>query len=167
MNIIFAFVIIIGILLILFEVDSIRRQMRELLKLESTILKGTALTLGFLTQRILTILVHGEPVKGGKMDLKVNDILPVTLLVEDKFGNQNGSLDAAPTWAVVDASFGAFAAAADGLSGVFTPAGKVGTAALQVSGLIGGAPITGTLALNLLPGDATQIVITPGTPAAE
>jgi len=105
------------------------------------------------------------------MDLKANDTLPVSALVEDKFGNPGAAFDAPPAWTVTPPTAGTFAvdsSDASGLSGVFTPAGtQLGPCNLQVSGNVGGNPLSGQLALNIVPGDAAQVVIQPGTPVAE
>ena len=101
------------------------------------------------------------------MNLKANDNLPLTIQAEDKFGNQVGALDTPPTWSVADTTMGAVAPATDGMSAVFTPSGKEGSTQVQVAGAVNGATIMGSLDVTILAGDAAQIVIQPGTPAAQ
>lgn len=100
------------------------------------------------------------------MDLKVNYSLPLSLLVEDKFGNQSGSLDLAPVWSV-DAAFGSLVGAADGLSAQFIPNGKLGLIQIQVAAQVSGQAISSSLELNLLAGDAAKIEIVPGIPVLQ
>ena len=93
------------------------------------------------------------------MDLKVSQEVPVSIVAEDRFGNPTGACDAPPSWSVSDPSLGAATVAADGMSAVFIPSGKIGACQLQVSGIAQGHSIAGALDLNLLAG-----VIQPGAP---
>lgn len=100
------------------------------------------------------------------MDLKVNYTLPLSLLVEDKFGNQSGSLDLAPVWSV-DAAFGSLVVAADGLSAQFIPNGKLGLIQVQVAAQVNGLAVSASMDLNLLAGDAVKIEIVAGAPVLQ
>lgn len=99
------------------------------------------------------------------MDLKVSQQVPVAIVAEDRFGNPTGAFDAPPAWTVVDATLGAAQVAADGLSAVFVPSGKLGVTQLQVLGAADGKQIQGSLDLNLIAGDATQVVLQAGAPS--
>ncbi len=101
-----------------------------------------------------------------KMQLKDTQSLPLTIVAEDKFGNPvPGAFDAAPAWALSDPSFGSVVAAADGQSASVVPAnGKLGDLQVQVSASIGGKAVAGSFPLTIIPGDATQVAIQPGTP---
>jgi hypothetical protein len=100
-----------------------------------------------------------------KMNLKVNDSLPLAIQAEDEFGNPTQAFDAPPAWSLADSTLGSVVPSADGLSAVLNPSGKLGVTTLQVLGTVAGAQISGSLALTLIAGDAAQIVIQPGTPA--
>lgn len=99
------------------------------------------------------------------MNLQVSKQLSIGGVVpEDKFDNPTGPLDAPPTFSVTDPTLGSVVAAADGLSVVFTPSGKLGSCQVQALGQAGGKVINGSLDLVLIPGDATHIVLQAGIP---
>lgn len=102
------------------------------------------------------------------MQLKVNDMLPVSIQAADEFGNPTGAIfDAPPAWSSSDVSVAAVVAAADGLSvQVTSPAGKLASATVQVSGLVGGAAVVGSLQIDMIAGDVAEIVLAPGVPVA-
>lgn len=98
------------------------------------------------------------------MNLKVNQQLPVSIVAEDKFGNPTGAFDSVPAWTLSDPTLGTVTPAADGLSAVLVPSGKLGNGQLQVLGTADAKQISGSLDVVLIAGDATQIVLQPGTP---
>lgn len=98
------------------------------------------------------------------MNLKVSQNLPIAIVAEDKFGNPTGAFDSAPAWSLTDPTLGSVAPAADGLSAVVSPSGKLGSCQVQVLGQADGKAIQGSLDLVLIPGDATQIVLQAGAP---
>lgn len=102
------------------------------------------------------------------MQLKVNDQLPIAIQAADEFGNPTAAVfDAPPAWSSSDVSVAAVVAAADGLSAVVASvAGKLASATIQVSGLVGGKPVVGAIQLDMIPGDAAEIVLAPGVPVA-
>lgn len=97
-----------------------------------------------------------------KMNLKVSQTLPMSVVAEDEFNNPVGAL-ASPAWTVVDPTLGTIVASDDGQSATFTPSGKLGTTQIQVL-VNDGKVINGSLDVVLIPGDATQVVIQAGTP---
>lgn len=102
-----------------------------------------------------------------EMNLKANDTLPVSLQVADEFGNPTqGAFDAPPAWSLTDSSLGSVAVAADGMSGVVTPSGKLGSCSLQVLGAVNGQQVQGTLALVVIAGDVAEMTLIPGTPVS-
>ncbi len=111
------------------------------------------------------IVQDGQKKRIFNMIMKVSQRLPVSVEFKDKFGNA-AKVDGKPAWALTDASFGTVEAADDGLSAVFTPAGKAGEALLQVNADAdlgeGVKAILGELAVTLLPGDAETVSITAG-----
>lgn len=109
---------------------------------------------------------HGKRIK--MFSLKANDSLPITLQASDEFGNPTvASFDAPPVWSSSDATIAIVAASADGLSATVTsPAGKLAQATIQVSGLVSGATILGSLPLTIVAGDTAEIVLVLGTPVA-
>lgn len=139
---------------------------------------GSALTLGISAVVYLVITKKSVPVTpsptqigfylDGKrrtdMDLKVSQQINPVIVAEDKFGNPTGALDGAPAWSLSDPSLGTITASADGMSATVVPNGKLGTCQVQVSGQSDGKTIMGSLDLNLLAGDATQIIIQAGVP---
>lgn len=102
------------------------------------------------------------------MQLKVNDMLPISLQVADEFGNPTvASFDAAPVWNSSDETVAVLAVAVDGLSAeVTSPAGKIASATVQVSGMVGGVAVLGSLQLDMIAGDVASIVMVPGVPVA-
>ena len=98
------------------------------------------------------------------MNLKVSQQLPVAVVAEDKFGNPTGAFDSVPVWSLSDDTLGVANASADGLSAVVVPSGKEGTCTLQVLASADGKQLSGSLALVLIAGDATQLVLQAGTP---
>jgi len=104
------------------------------------------------------------------MQLKVTNKLPLSLKLIDKFGN-DARVDGLPLWALTNPAMGVLAVATDGMSAVLTPAGVLGSFAVQVSADAdmgeGVKVIVGNLPLDLLPGDATEIQIVSGEPILE
>jgi hypothetical protein len=116
----------------------------------------------------LTFVIKGKANKGEKMDLKVNYTESVSVVIEDKFNNVlTQGFDAHPAWGLADPTLGSVAVSADGLSVVITPSGKLGMTQLQLSGSIGGVAIAGSLDMNMIPGDAAQVVLQPASPVAQ
>lgn len=110
----------------------------------------------------LSFIVGGKKVT--HMFLKASQKLPVTLLAEDAFQNPGAALDAPPAWALTDPTLGSVVAADDGMSAVVTPSGKLGDCQVQVTAVADGKTVAGALDLSIIPGDATQLVISAGTP---
>lgn len=114
---------------------------------------------------ILFLNEDGEEVSD--MNLKDNNQLPISISPADEFGNPTQSaFDAAPTWSVDDVSIATVSPAADGLSAVVTPTGKLGSCNVQALGLVGGNQIQGTLELDIIAGDVAEVTLTPGSPVA-
>lgn len=103
-----------------------------------------------------------------EMFLKVNQKLPLTIEIKDKFGNA-AQVDGAPAWSLTDPALGALVVDASGMSAEFTPAGTVGTLQVQVSADAdlgeGVKTILGSLDLELLSGEAVTVAIAAGTPS--
>jgi len=108
---------------------------------------------------------NNEEIKN--MFLKVNQTLPLSISIKDKFGN-DAKVDGAPSWALSDPSLGALTVAADGLSASLAPAGAVGAFKVQVSADAdlgeGVKSILGELDVELLAGDAEVLSISAGEP---
>lgn len=101
------------------------------------------------------------------MNLKANDQLPLSIAAADEFGNPTASVfDSAPVWSVDNTAIATVAASADGSSAIVTPTGALGSANVQVLGLVAGQQVQGTLPLVLIAGDVAEITIAPGTPVA-
>ena len=105
-----------------------------------------------------------------EMQLKVTNKLPLSLKLIDKFGN-DARVDGLPLWALTNPAMGVLAVATDGMSAVLTPAGVLGSFAVQVSADAdmgeGVKVIVGNLPIDLLPGDATEIQFVSGEPILE
>lgn len=101
------------------------------------------------------------------MFLKVNQSLPVTITITDKFGNA-AKVDGVPAWAVTDAALASLTVADDGMSASVVPVGAVGAFKVQVSADAdlgeGVKSIMGELDVELLAGDAEVISIAAGEP---
>lgn len=110
----------------------------------------------------LGFYVRGKRIK--YMNLKVSQQVSVAVVAEDKFGNPTGAFDAAPAWSLSDPSLGDVQVAADGLSALVVPNGKLGSCQLQVLAKADGKDLAGSLDLVLIAGDATQIVLQAGVP---
>lgn len=102
------------------------------------------------------------------MQLKVNDSLPLTIAPADEFGNPTASkFDSPPAWQSSDPTVAAVVASEDGLSAAVTsPSGKIASVVIQVSGVVGGQAVIGSLPLDMVPGDVAAITIQPGAPVA-
>jgi len=102
------------------------------------------------------------------MQLKVNDSLPISIQAADEFGNPTAAaFDAPPAWSSSDDSVASVVASPDGLSAqVTSPSGKLASATIQASGLVGGAPVVGSLQIDMIAGDVAAIVMAPGAPVA-
>lgn len=103
-----------------------------------------------------------------RMLLRVSQQLPISIGITDKAGNP-APVDGPPAWSLTDPSMGAIAAASDGMSAVFTPAGKLGDVTVQVSADAdlgaGVKSIIGELPVSITGGDAAFIALTGGAPA--
>ena len=101
------------------------------------------------------------------MFLKVNQSLPLSISIKDKFGNE-AKVDGAPSWALSDPSLGALTVAEGGMSASLAPAGTVGAFKVQVSADAdlgeGVKSILGELDIELLAGDAEVLSISAGEP---
>lgn len=102
------------------------------------------------------------------VQLKVNDSLPITVQAADEFGNPVvGGFDSPPSWSSSDESVAVVAVADDGLSAsVTSPAGKLASASIQVSGLVSGQAVLGSLQIDMVAGDVASLVLSPGAPVA-
>ncbi len=103
-----------------------------------------------------------------KVQLKVNDSLPITIQAADEFGNPTAAVfDAVPAWSSSDSSVASVVAADDGLSAsVVSPSGKLASATIQVSGLVAGVAVVGSLQLDMIAGDTAEIILAPGVAVA-
>lgn len=102
----------------------------------------------------------------GPVQLKVNMKLPVSIKAADEFGNAvEGGFDEQPSWESSDESVASLAVAEDGLSAeVISPEGVLGSATIQVSGLVAGKAVLGSLKVDMIPGDVASIKIEAGEP---
>lgn len=103
-------------------------------------------------------------VKVDEMNLKVDKFLPLTVKAIDEFGNPVGAFDAPPVFSSTNPDLASVEAAADGMSAVVKPAGTLGSCEIHVLAQAGGKAIEGSLALDLIPGDAFKVTIEPGAP---
>ena len=94
----------------------------------------------------------------------------LTIAPKDKKGKP-AALDGVPVWATDNTDVLALTPSADGLTCTIVAVGMVGTANVQVTGDAdlgsGVAPLIGTLAVTVTPGQAVTIDITPGTPSEQ
>lgn len=101
------------------------------------------------------------------MFLKINQKLPVSVTFKDKFGN-DAQVDGKPEWAVTDSTLASLEVADDGMSSMIVPTGVVGSFKVQVSADAdlgaGVKTILGELDIDLVAGDAENVVISAGTP---
>lgn len=98
------------------------------------------------------------------MSLKISQQVIGTIKVVDRMGNDAGaSLDAPPLWST-DAALLKLDVAPDGLSGTLVPVGPLGSARVQVDGVSGGKPLTGSVIVDLTAGEAVSLTIELGTP---
>lgn len=99
------------------------------------------------------------------MMLKASQKLPISVAFKDKFQN-DAKVDGAPQWAVDNGALGSLEVAEDGLSAVFTPAGPLGDCQVQCSADAdlgeGVKSIVGSLAISILPADASEVDLIPG-----
>jgi hypothetical protein len=91
--------------------------------------------------------------------------VPVAIAFADDHGNA-ATVDAAPVWAASDVTILSVVAAADGMSAVVAAVGPDGQAQVSVSATSGGAPIVGTLDVQVVSGSAVAATFAPGTPVS-
>jgi hypothetical protein len=109
--------------------------------------------------------------QGGKIMLMLRDDQKVSLSIQplDAKGNP-AKVDGVPTWNNSDEAIGTLAAAPDGFSAVYT-AMQTGVAQVSVSADadlgMGVRTISGTLDIQIEPGEAVSLGITAGVPAAQ
>jgi hypothetical protein len=102
--------------------------------------------------------------------LQLTDIqtCPVTVQEVDARGNPTSApLDAPPVWATSDSTIITVApdpADTTGLSQIITAVGKLGTAQLNVTGVVGGKSLAGSLQVTVVASAAATLNIVPGTP---
>lgn len=112
-----------------------------------------------------TATIEGIDVPLGEgMALLLTDTQKVTLSVQavDKKGFATTKFTGTPVWAINDGTVGVLTPAADGLSAELV-AGAPGVA--QVSATAGA--VSGTLDVDVEPGDAATLVVTAGTPSEQ
>lgn len=97
------------------------------------------------------------------VSLKSNNKLPIEIVAKDKFGNK-AALDSAPTWSFDPSSLGQFTVSENGMSAEFVPSGEIGKGLVSVSGLENGQPLTGSLEIEVIAGDAVSFTVEPGMP---
>lgn len=96
----------------------------------------------------------------GTFTLKDNEKVTLTLAFEDEAGNPASAPEnVAPQWSVSDDTVATVSLSDDGLSATVEATGKLGTAQVSVND----ANISGTLDIQVVSGDATQVVIQPGS----
>jgi hypothetical protein len=98
------------------------------------------------------------------MDMKASQQCDIAIVAEDKFGNPTGAFDAAPVWSLADQTLGSVQVSEDGLKATLVPSGKLGQTQLSVVGQADGKALQGVLDVNIIAGDATQIVLQPAAP---
>jgi len=106
----------------------------------------------------------------GETMLTINKDSPgcaCTLLATDKEG-VTVTLPSPPVWSIDDASYGTITAAADGMSAMFVPAGKVGQCNIKVhaegDATVGVDPLDAVGQVNVVEPEASQIAVGFGTP---
>lgn len=106
--------------------------------------------------------INGVQTKVDKMNMKATQTLQLAIAIKDAQGNP-ALVDGAPVWSVTDQTLGAVIAAADGMSAVFTPAGPLGSCAVQVNADAdlgaGVNTLVGELAIDIVAGEASTIAI--------
>jgi hypothetical protein len=102
-----------------------------------------------------------------QMNLKLTQKLPVSIAIQDKFGNA-AKIDGLPVWSVSAPELADVIVAEDGMSAEVAPKGVLGDFILQVSADAdlgeGVKSILGELPVELLAGDAIAIAIAAGAP---
>ena len=100
-----------------------------------------------------------------QMFLKVNQSLPLSLKIADKFGNP-AKVDGVPQWALSDATLGTLTPSEDGMTATLVPAGPIGASKVQVSCDAdlgeGVKSIIGELDVEFMAGEAEVVAITAG-----
>jgi hypothetical protein len=120
-----------------------------------------------VVKMVFATTIGGMKMEISYMQLKVSNKLPLSIKLVDKFGNP-AVVDGAPVWALTNPALGSLVVAEGGLSAEFIPAGAVGSLTVQVSADAdlgeGVKTIFGELPIDLLAGDAVNVVIEAGAP---
>lgn len=114
--------------------------------------------------------ISEQKVEGAQvMSLILTDSQQVALAVTatDKRGNPTGQFDQSPSWSVSDPNILAVAPAVDGMSAVVSAAGPLGAAQVNVTALVNGNTIAGTLDVEVHAGEAVNISLVAGAPSEQ
>lgn len=149
-------------LILLYKILRIEKKiLKTLNKIEHLLKPKEASTIEFYAT------INGLFEKVTHMNLKVNQKLPLTIVIKDVGGNL-APVDGVPVWSLTAPEMGVMEVAEDGMSAVLTPAGTLGAVVVQVNADAdlgeGVTTIIGQLPVDVVAGDAAVIEITAGTP---
>lgn len=130
------------------------RLIARLEKLEAALIPAEAARVLFFVES------DGSLMEVSSMQMVVDKVLKLKIAPVDKFGNP-AKVDGAPAWSLTDPALGALVADADGMGATFTPAGAVGSLAVQVNADAdlgeGVKTLAGELPVELLAGEAVAV----------
>lgn len=102
-----------------------------------------------------------------KMNLKVTQSLPLSIAIQDRFGNK-APVDGIPEWSLTAPDSATLSVSADGMSAILTPSGPLVPFEVHVNADAdlgaGVKSILGVLPIEMMPGDAEIIAIAAGSP---
>jgi hypothetical protein len=114
---------------------------------------------------VFAAALGGNRMELSSMQMKISDKVTLSIRLTDKFGNP-ASVDGAPVWSLINSELGILNVSEDGFSAVFVPVGTTGSCTVQVSCDAdlgeGVKTILGNLPIDLLPGEASIVVIEAG-----
>lgn len=102
----------------------------------------------------VSFIIDGKEIT--KMFAKVDQVVDVAAVFKDSKGNVVQEIDEI-SWALTDAALGSLVIADDKKSAQFTPAGQVGSLAIQLAAKDNGKDILGSLDVQLLEADAASV----------
>ncbi len=139
------------VLLFLLQIGTLMLQIKTFRLMRHTAHLEQKILLLLMPSPAARILFYTAGQEITQMQIHDNKTAALSLAVEDVKGNPTvlpaGTI---PAWSVDDTSMGAVVASDDGMSAVFTPAGKLGTANITASA----GSIAGSLPVDVIASDA-------------
>lgn len=109
----------------------------------------------------LVITLRGVSKGENGMQVADNGKVDAVLEADDAVGNAGAALDSPPAWSVSDSAMASVSPAADGMSAVVTPSGKLGSFSIHAEATAGGKPLSAdSESIDVVVGAASSLKVT-------